>query len=124
MPEDVQARHHADGGHQDGGCPDPAHGNQRARFPAQVEHVSGGGPAQYGGAEAADRPGNRPKHAVSSSSIAAMSRLFAPRVFRMAASYTRLNLVIETAPARIRLPLRSTSAPIALTAGEMVSTIP
>jgi hypothetical protein len=47
----------------------------------------------------------------SISSIRAIIRVLAPSVLNTAASYTRWNFVIATAPMRINPPLKSTKAP-------------
>ena len=54
--------------------------------------------------------------------LTAIRRLLAPSVLRMAASYTRRNFVIETAPIRISEPLKSTSAPTTVTPSVTLST--
>ena len=53
-------------------------------------------------------PASEPSTPYSTSSIVAILRVFAPSVLNTAASYTRWNFVIATAPTRISPPLKST----------------
>ena len=59
------------------------------------------------------RPASNPSNPYSTRSTVPTTRELAPRVLRMAASYTRRYFVIATAPTRMSTPVKSTSPPTA-----------